>query len=74
MKITIELCRSGSSRVSEEAIPLQAYVVMGGQRGINLLPNDRFSDIEYAKKVIKGRLEHKQGAGLEINWVDRTKE
>lgn len=74
MKITVELLRAGTSRVSMDSIPLQAYVLQGGSRGKNLLAKERLSDVEGVKDLLYIRLRRQLGDSLHITWIDRTAE
>ncbi len=73
MKVTVELQRVGSSRVSQRGIPIQARVIQGGRRGENLLKSG-MTDVESVKPAVHFLLEQRFKSDVEIDWLDRTEE
>jgi hypothetical protein len=73
MKLTIELRRIGTSRVSEECIPLVARIPDGrGGFGSDLLERTGLTDVEGAKAHLQQLLDNRFRRPVEITWADRT--
>lgn len=70
MTITVELTRVGSSRVSENAIPIEARILQGGILGGNLLHGRSYADPISAKEAVRRILGEK--IVDEVVFDDRT--